>query len=175
MQSISGICTELARLTEDQPKLSLILKMAAAEAQQCAPLRSLGSLHPELPLRLVGIWDWDLINDRSYGDPDLARMFGTDPVEIAKGVPVDTFVGSVHPDDVQEVNSAINDAMIHGGVVTSIYRVVDKQQQERTVFAKGVCTLNERCRPERFAGTVIDISASCAMKASSKFVSWSNG
>ena len=71
----------------------------------------------------VGSWDWDIgIGDLHWSD-EVYRIFGLLPKE--SGVTYETFLASVHPDDRQALQQAVNEALSDPGKTYSFeHRVV---------------------------------------------------
>src|ERR1700744_4971477 len=61
----------------------------------------------------VGLWRWDLDQQRVYGDSRFAELYGLGRVDAARGVPAETFFASIHPDDRMRLRIAVAGVM-HG-------------------------------------------------------------
>ncbi len=106
---------------------------------------------------VIGTWDWDVARDRVYVDPELAASFSIPLVQAQAGVPLEAFIGGVHPDDRAWVHEAIRAAVDRGGEFAEEYRIV-ANGQVRWVMARGRGLLDEGGKPERFPGVVIDVT-----------------
>lgn len=60
----------------------------------------------------TGLFTWDMNDDLVYADSALAELFGLDPTETERGLPVQTYLERVHPDDVAGLAKQISDAII---------------------------------------------------------------
>lgn len=108
---------------------------------------------------LVGIWDWDLEEDRVTADERFARLFSVDPVDAIRGLPVETFFAPIHPDDRARVQQGIADAL-HGRASSRFeYRLVQHDGSIRWVVASGAVQRDAEGRPRRFPGVVVDVTA----------------
>lgn len=156
-RSIGDLCSELAIHAKDSDHdlLSYLLRMAAAEAYERGAVADIQSSLPFKPA--LGIWDWDVGNDRNYTDAICADLFGVDPKAAAKGVRNATFLKAIHPDDIAMLNDEIQKVIKEGGEFSTEYRVVSNGRV-RWAFAKGRCTLSKSGRPERFPGAILDIT-----------------
>jgi PAS domain S-box-containing protein len=105
----------------------------------------------------VGTWDWDMQSNLLYGDERLARLFGLEPQEVLAGIPQETFIESIHPEDREEVSRSIGQAVASGGTYTAEYRTIDGRGSVHWVYARGRCYHHEG-RPVRFPGAVMDIT-----------------
>src|SRR4029079_7348496 len=59
-----------------------------------------------------GLFTWDMNADLMYADGALAELFGLDPEETERGLPVQTYLDRVHPDDVAVLAKQISDAIV---------------------------------------------------------------
>jgi PAS domain S-box-containing protein len=107
----------------------------------------------------VGIWDWDVANDRVYADTAFARLFGVDPGEAAQGVPLTAFTHNILPEDAATVGPAIDAAVRDGNEFISEYRLRQPDGSIAWVSARGRCTYDSSGAPARFAGVIVDITA----------------
>ena len=128
-------------------------------------LLRMGSLEARLsdlpaPLPVLGVWDWDLLNDLAYLDPTCARMFGVEP---KKGVPTSAWMSAIHPADVQMVTDKIGQTMKTGGEYQLEYRLI-VNDRPKWILSKGHCTLDKSNRPERFPGAILELPNWCASR-----------
>ncbi|MFT4115587.1 PAS domain-containing protein [Bradyrhizobium sp.] len=114
--------------------------------------------NPPLQLRsqtIIGIWDWDVVNDRNHLDPNCSRLLGQDPDAGAKGVSNTACLSAVHPDDVAAVSQKLARAF-QGGVYEAEFRIVSGGTVRR-VIGRGYCTVDPSGRPERFPGAIFEL------------------
>jgi PAS domain S-box-containing protein len=107
----------------------------------------------------VGAWDWEIGPDRVVADERFARMFGVDPAEAAAGVPIERFVGAIHPDDQPAVEREIAEAVRTLGAYEIEYRIVGGDSP-RWVLARGQVYGDAQGTAVRFRGAVADITRS---------------
>ncbi|KAA0075375.1 hypothetical protein CIW50_15100 [Tardiphaga sp. P9-11] len=111
-------CLDIASFARERKHefLSYILRLAAAEAYKTTADEDAFEL--PMPRRLaakeliVGIWDWDISNDRSYLDTGSANFFNIDPTVAARGLPCMECLAAVHPDDIARVLAAIDQSSV---------------------------------------------------------------
>ena len=108
---------------------------------------------------VVGIWDWDIPNDRVFADLRFARLYGVDPEAAAAGAPIADFMQAVHPDDRPGLQSAIRRAMDTGEFYEAEYRLMQSDGSVRWVVTRGRCQHDPQGRPVRFPGTAVDVTA----------------
>jgi len=46
-----------------------------------------------------GIYTWDLDEDLLYADTLVAALFGLDPAETVEGLPLESYLARMHPND----------------------------------------------------------------------------
>lgn len=114
---------------------------------------------------LVGTWDWDIPGDSFYVDPRFARLFGVDPALADKGVPIETYLRGIHPDDLERVSAAINEAVETGAPFAAEYRTSDVDGAVHWIFAKGRCFHDGEGKPLRFPGAIVDRTSERAREA----------
>ena len=118
----------------------------------------------------VGIWDWDVPHDRVYADERFAGLYSVDAKRAAEGAPVREFLKAVHVDDREEVARAVRAALASAGELSVEYRLVTSGASTRWLLARGRCYHDDRGRPLRFPGIVLDITerkeAMAALRAS---------
>ncbi|WP_345954605.1 PAS domain-containing protein [Mucilaginibacter sp. PAMB04168] len=107
-----------------------------------------------------GVFDLDVVNDKLYWDERTRKIFGVDPTK-AVGYSSD-FAEGLHPDDRERTLQAVRDAYdqsLTGGVYDIEYRVVDASNGNICwVRAVGQVYFNSEAEPQRFVGTVVDIT-----------------
>jgi two-component sensor histidine kinase/PAS domain-containing protein len=111
-----------------------------------------------LAVGVVGSWDWHIRTDRVFADERFARLYNVDPETARTGAPVELFLNSVHPDDSQRLNKAIQKALMDGGDLAEEYRLIQADGTARWVLARGHCFHDDHNQPLRFPGAVIDIT-----------------
>ncbi|EDP65745.1 sensor histidine kinase, putative [alpha proteobacterium BAL199] len=93
-----------------------------------------------------------------FADERFARLYNVDPETARTGAPVELFLNSVHPDDSQRLNKAIQKALMDGGDLAEEYRLIQADGTARWVLARGHCFHDDHNQPLRFPGAVIDIT-----------------
>ncbi|HEN8798401.1 TPA: PAS domain-containing protein [Pseudomonas putida] len=108
---------------------------------------------------IIGTWVWDIPNDRVTADERFSRSFGLPVERCLAGMPLAEAFGSIHPDDRQQVASAIEAAMARGGAFRCEYRVRQDDGCYHWVEANGRAELDEQGRAVRFPGVLMDIGS----------------
>lgn len=106
----------------------------------------------------LGTWNWNLVTNELVFDPGCKAMFG---LSADADVTIETFFAALHPDDRERVRGVIDGVFdsANGGNYSVDYRTVGVADGiERWVSAKGQIYFDDHGTPQRFTGTVLDIS-----------------
>lgn len=109
----------------------------------------------------IGIFDLDIEEDILYWDERCRELFGVDEYKkVAYGA---DFAEGLHPDDKEKTLAAVNRAYIEaesGGSFDVEYRTVaaNAGKRIRHIRAVGQVYFNHQSKPQRFIGTVVDIT-----------------
>ncbi len=106
---------------------------------------------------VMGTWVWNIPEDQLIADARFARALGLDVQEAARGLPLEAFVRSIHPDDRPRVEAMIAKTVRLGSPYRAEYRVRHAQGGYRWIEASGHCELSAEGQPRRFPGVLIDI------------------
>lgn len=98
----------------------------------------------------LGSYEWDIQKDESVSTPELRKIF-----ELKDRQPYEEFLKSVHPDDVEKLQAAINTALQTGNYECE-YRYL-APSGEKTLWTIGVVSF-ENEQPAIMRGTVQDIT-----------------
>ncbi len=118
--------------------------------------RSEASLTNAQRIARLGNWDWDIVGNGLYWSDEIYRIFGLSPQQF--GATYDAFLDSVHPDDREPVQSAVNAALNERTPYSIEHRIVLPTDEVRVVHEVGEVTFDEGGRPIRMIGTVLDIT-----------------
>ena len=106
----------------------------------------------------VSTWYWDLSTNLVYGDANYARIYAFDAALAASGAPIAEYLKTLHPDDLPDVQSAINATLTAGAPFSSEYRIVHPDASIRWISARGRLVHDVRGAAVRFAGTSVDVT-----------------
>jgi PAS domain-containing protein len=161
--TLEALCIDIAKVAEekDHELLGHLLRVAAMEAAQNAV--TLDAF--QLPIskfaksadHIIGMWDWDVTNNRNYLDARCAEYFNVDAALAEKGLPNELYGQAIHPDDIGRNIEALDIAIKCGGAYVNEFRVV-QGDRVRWVHARGKVTLDGSNRPVRFPGVIVDIT-----------------
>ena len=123
-------------------------------ASQPPPLFADNSLNDNA---IVGMWYWDVPNDRLYADARMAALFNVDPQEAMRGTRCDTYVDGIHPDDRDGVAQEIERCVRAAIDFHYEYRVVPAAG-ERLISAFARCHRTEEGCASRYVGLAFDVT-----------------
>ena len=104
-----------------------------------------------------GIWDWDIASNVVTHNTKWLEMFGITSRELQH--PIDMFTEILHPDDRDDVQRALQDALSGSGTYSHEHRMVHRDGTMLHVFDRGqVVERDEDGNPTRMAGAVTDIT-----------------
>jgi signal transduction histidine kinase len=106
---------------------------------------------------IVGIWVWDVPNDRVIGDGRFARSFDIEEELCRRGLPLEQVMASIHQDDRERVGAEVEQALRRGGAYRCEYRVRQHDGTYRWIEANGRVDQDIHGRPVRFPGVLIDV------------------
>ncbi len=161
---------EMMPLLGDDEKPAGVLKILRDRTRERKERKELELSQERLHLALevsdlVGTWDWDIPGDSFYVDPRFARLFGVDPALADKGVPIETYLRGIHPDDLERVSMAINEAVETASPYAEEYRTIDVDGAVHWIFARGRCFHDAEGKPLRFPGAIVDRTSERAREA----------
>jgi two-component sensor histidine kinase len=107
---------------------------------------------------MVGTFDWHVQTDTFYSDARLAQMFSVDPAKGENGAPLAEYLAGIHPDDVERITEAVNHALATGEKYIQEYRLPQTDGTIRWVEARGEYLCDEKGKPSRFVGVMVDIT-----------------
>jgi PAS domain S-box-containing protein len=105
----------------------------------------------------VGVWDWNIVSNDFYLDPNVKEILGYSDNEIPNDL--DVWSGYVHPEDRQSVMDKFQ-AHIDGKTPEFIceHRMTHKDGTIRWIMARGTAIRDVKENPMRVVGTDTDIT-----------------
>lgn len=104
----------------------------------------------------LGSWDWDVVKNRVEWSDMAYDIYTPDARPSAPGY--EEFKQSVHPDDLERVDTAVRSAFEHDTPFDIEHRVVSLSKGVRTVHAQAKVFRDQNGNPIRMVGTVQDIT-----------------
>ncbi|HEV7347576.1 PAS domain S-box protein [Telluribacter sp.] len=103
-------------------------------------------------------WHWDIDQNKVYTGAALASMFGINEQTISEGLPAETFIESIHPDDQELVRGRLSRSLETGADFEAEYRVLDAQKKVRWAIGRGAIQFNQEKKTSSMAGILIDVT-----------------
>ncbi|MET7329524.1 SpoIIE family protein phosphatase [Nonomuraea sp. NPDC005650] len=112
--------------------------------------------HLPQELQAVGTWDWDIrTGDISWNDA-MPTVLGLDPDTVDGRI--DTWMGTIHPEDLPWVLSDMDEAIYTGRMHSTEYRVCHPDGTTGWVRVRGRLVRDDHGEPARMIGTLWDVS-----------------
>ena len=156
--------------------LQIFSVRAAAEMERLASEAALRRSEEHLRLALnssnVGTWEWDIASGNVTWSQNVEKIFNV-PAGSFKGGYTEYFE-LIHPDDIAQVNKAIDDALNARRPYAVEHRVKCSNEGECWIYCQGEVYRDANGKPVRMLGTVSDVTerknAELKVKASQKML-----
>lgn len=101
-----------------------------------------------------GVWDWDMLNGIVYTNQRYREQMG-----VTDEFNVDLLFKSIHPDDRDKLNMALERHIKHNAPFACEFRLLNHETGEyRYVLSRGKAIIDEQGTPIRMAGTHTDLT-----------------
>jgi PAS domain S-box-containing protein len=114
-------------------------------------------LEAALEAGAIATWNWDIANNRLFGDHSLARLFNLPPSDAEGGL-LDRYMQAIHPADRGKVTAALQHSVKASEDYEADYRIVQDDGSTRWVTARGRPERDAAGRPVRMFGVLVDIT-----------------
>lgn len=104
----------------------------------------------------IGTWEIELPTQAVYTSPSADLIFGLDPMRPEKRV--EDYLLRVHGDDLDQVQTAINDTVIAGKEHYVEYRIVQNDGEVCWVASRGELLSDSKGQPYKLVGAFTDIT-----------------
>ncbi|VXB02986.1 PAS/PAC sensor hybrid histidine kinase [Burkholderia sp. 8Y] len=106
---------------------------------------------------VLGVFVWEIAQNRVSGDERFALTFSVPADDRADGWPLEGALELIHPADRAHVQALIERTVRSGVPYRAEYRIRTANDGWMWILASGRCDYDERGRPLRFPGVVVDI------------------
>ena len=149
------------RVKERTAELSVVNEVLLAEIEERkatvdALRRIRDSLAEAQRIAQIGNWDWDILDNKLYWSDEIYRIFGLRPQEF--GATYEAFLRSVHPENREQVEQAVDRALNEKEPYSIDHRIVLPDGSERMVHEQAEVVFDENDKAVRMMGTVQDIT-----------------
>lgn len=104
----------------------------------------------------AGTWEWDLRTNENYWSDELWELYGLEPHSCDPSY--EAWVRTVHPEDREAAEKAVQDAAARGTELNAEWRVSDRKGSERWLMSRGRLVRDYRGQMVRYIGIVLDIT-----------------
>ncbi len=104
----------------------------------------------------MGVWHWDILENRRYFDGQTCHLLGLDPATFS-GTP-EEFFACVHPDDREIVKAALDRTVAQDVLYDVEYRILWPDKSLHYMAAHGVLVHDGTGQPVRINGLIWDIT-----------------
>jgi diguanylate cyclase (GGDEF)-like protein/PAS domain S-box-containing protein len=103
------------------------------------------------------VWDWDLVTNQIWWNENFQKLFGYEPQET--GADAESWTSRIHPEDAPRIKSQVDTAIRCGAKAwAGEYRFLCRDGTYLDVFDRGLLMHDERGRPVRMIGAMMDVS-----------------
>jgi PAS domain S-box-containing protein len=106
----------------------------------------------------MGVWSWDVLEDKRHFDHQVCHLLGIDPAAFTGKA--EEFFQAVHPDDRESVRAAMHRVLTEDVTYDTEYRAVWPDGSVHSITARGRLTRDEAGRPKEINGVIWDITES---------------
>ncbi len=103
----------------------------------------------------IGLWFWNLPEDKIYSTPKCNELFEIAPHDIFT---FRAFLDIVHPEDTERVKAALHESQINGNEYNAEYRVIYSDGNIHWISARGRTFLTAEGDPKNMMGVVRKIT-----------------
>jgi PAS domain S-box-containing protein len=113
---------------------------------------------------LVGVWDWDVVDDHLVWDNVMYQLYGIDGKDFAGAY--ESWFSTIHPEDRRRVQSAMEGTLRGEAEFAPEFRVVWPDGTVRHIKARSRTTFDRQNRPLRVVGVNYDLTEQKQIQAS---------
>lgn len=106
---------------------------------------------------IVGVWDWDIVNNRLIWDRVMCKLYGVDETDENVGA-YDTWVQCLHPEDKSYTEDVLQAALQDLRPYALEFRIIRPDGEIRYLKGLAHITFNEQGEPVRMVGVNYDIT-----------------
>ncbi|MBD1879142.1 AAA family ATPase [Coleofasciculus sp. FACHB-T130] len=140
--------------------LEILAAQIAISLENARLYQGLAQSQEQLNLALksaqIGIWSWDILNDRFDWDEQIYQLFGVTPETFV--ATSEAVLARLHPDDRESLAQSLNRAVNEGVEHDLEYRIIQDDGSIRYAACRGRAFFNEAGTATRMSGVVIDIT-----------------
>jgi PAS domain S-box-containing protein len=104
----------------------------------------------------MGVWHWDIVENKRYFDDRACRLLGIDPKNFTGAA--EEFFQAVYADDQETIKKALAGTLANNSPYELEYRVVWPDESIHYISTRGMLNHNEEGEPVRLNGLIWDIT-----------------
>ncbi len=104
----------------------------------------------------MGIWDWDVVNNKLIWDKTMYGIFGVAEDKFSGAY--EAWAATVHPEDIDEENEKVQSALRGDTKFDSEFRIVWPDSSIRYIKGDAIVVRDDTGKPLRMIGTNLDIT-----------------
>jgi len=85
---------------------------------------------------VLGVWDFNVTRDIVRCNAAMADLFGLDPEKAARGLPLASYLASIHPQDAPRIEQRVAEAARALDIYSETYQVRDSRGEYRLILAQ---------------------------------------
>jgi hypothetical protein len=105
----------------------------------------------------IGVWDYDLVNNRFYADPIIAKMLHISEEHAGSGYPGESFLNTIHPNDHTLLKEMARRTFEENAPYCVEYRILNPDGSVRWIQSRGQCHYTSNGQPYRLIGCSYDL------------------
>jgi PAS domain-containing protein len=94
----------------------------------------------------IGVWEWDIVKDNLIWDSQMYTLYGYKKEDFS-GKAYDAWYASIHPDDKEMVNNALQHSLRTKQVFDTKFRVICPDNSLRDIRAFGLVETDDKNKP----------------------------
>jgi PAS domain-containing protein len=107
----------------------------------------------------MAFYTWQVADNKVYGDPYLAELYGMPANELAEGVPVERILAIIVDEDRSVIAGNVHRAIVNGEPSSGRFRVVRPNGNTLSLVSFGRCLHDETGVPTFYTGAVMPASS----------------
>ena len=151
----------LSPIYDDQRVVRFLIAIGIDVTERIVAEQELKAARRRLDSALIaaelGVYEWDVVADRLYGDENCLRLFNLQPDEEG-GASLSAYLNAIHPEDREKTARLVQDSVETGANFEVDYRVL-RPDGERWINSRGRMTKDALGQVVSFFGVVLDITA----------------
>ncbi len=105
----------------------------------------------------IGVWDWDIPDDRLNWDDYMCELYGLEPSSLTNTFK--QWEQTLHPEDAPQAKELLSQVLQGKKSFHTVFRIIVPDGSIRWIEAHGIVQRNDRDEAQRMVGVNIDVSS----------------